>query len=150
MGLSFLDMLSCALGGMILLFMIFASMEHRGERRERSVGTVNDNDRILNLPAEQPVAGDDRSPWIYRVHNAEQVQAPDEREDVRVLESDDGFLIVLYGAERISTTLSFVAKSGKLMNCVLERGPTELKKPHDIRGSGAPTPVRFVNGVPVS
>ena len=32
-GLSFLDMLSCGLGGMILLFMIFATFQHQGVQR---------------------------------------------------------------------------------------------------------------------
>lgn len=47
MSTAFLDVLSCSLGGMILLFLIFATLEHRGDRTSHAREGIERKSRRL-------------------------------------------------------------------------------------------------------
>ncbi|MDJ0840901.1 MAG: hypothetical protein QNK37_30605 [Acidobacteriota bacterium] len=97
-GLSFLDMLSCALGGMILLFLIFVTFQHQGIQRpgrdrpppeisdalitSRSTGGENDPEKVAQL-------------WRVTVHqaNASLVRVDPE---IRVSEARDGNSLLVF------------------------------------------------------
>lgn len=66
LSLSFLDVLSCSLGGMLLLFLVFATLNHEGDRSSQAREGLPQKASLLR-PAKE-VGGDDRSlPILFEV-----------------------------------------------------------------------------------
>jgi len=66
MSLSFLDVLSCSLGGMILLFLIFSTLNHQGDRSSQSREGI-DKPTTRMIPSRDLGTEEQRFPILFEV-----------------------------------------------------------------------------------
>lgn len=66
LSLAFLDLLSCSLGAMILLFLIFSALEHQGDRNSRSTDGLP-LEGEFRIATKQPGEDEPKAPMLFEV-----------------------------------------------------------------------------------
>jgi len=67
LSISFLDLLTCAIGGLMVILIIFMTLEHRGEKV--TLVSEDENKGRLVIPLEQAVLGNNEiSAYLYEVN----------------------------------------------------------------------------------
>ena len=122
-GLSFLDMLSCGLGGMILLFLIFSTFQHQGVQRpskDRPPPVITKTDTVVkDKPGEVDPTKMPRL-WRLSFDPPAPIEATTDGDGIVVGHSDEkspsDYIIVFVAEPDTATGQTFTVKSGPSTN----------------------------------